>query len=174
MTVYTCGSAIDTIVSVYTGSCGALTQVACNDDNGSVGLCPGGLTSYISLTPAANTTYYIRVSGYNGATGSFNVRAAGGTTAVTIPTSPSSPTVTRSGTSSSVRWTDRSSNETLFRIERQQRVGSNWTNTVTFTVGANVTSFTNAVGAGRWRWRIRAENSAGASAYTAYVQQTVN
>lgn len=174
MTVDTCGSSIDTIVSVYTGSCGALTQVSCNDDNGSAGPCPGGLTSYVSFTPTANTTYYIRVSGYNGAAGAFNVRAAGGTAVATVPTSPASPTVTRSGSNSIVRWTDRSTNETLFRIERQQRVGGTWTNTLQFTVGTNVTSYTDPVGAGRWRWRIRAENAAGASAWTAYVQQNVN
>jgi titin len=128
----------------------------------------------VSFTPAANTTYYIRVSGYNGAAGAFNVRASGGTAVATVPTSPASPTVTRSGSTSIVRWTDRSTNETLFRIERQQRIGGTWTNTVQFTVGSNVTSYTDPVGAGRWRWRVRAENAAGASAWTAYVQQTVN
>ncbi|MFN7337880.1 MAG: Ig-like domain-containing protein, partial [bacterium] len=94
MTVDTCGSSYDTMIAVFTGSCGSLTQVACNDDAGANGPCPNGLMSYVSFTPTANTTYMIRVSGYNGATGSFNVRASGGvgnsntppTVAISAPT----------------------------------------------------------------------------------------
>lgn len=94
MTVDTCGSSFDTMIAVFTGSCGSLAQVACNDDAGANGPCPNGLMSYVSFTPTANTTYMIRVSGYNGATGSFNVRASGGvgnsntppTVAISAPT----------------------------------------------------------------------------------------
>ena len=34
VTVSTCGSDFDTALGIYTGSCGALVQVACDDDGG--------------------------------------------------------------------------------------------------------------------------------------------
>jgi hypothetical protein len=56
-----------------------MSTVACNDDNGSGNnACGGGLQSGVSYNVVANTTYYIRVSGYNGATGLFTVRVIGG------------------------------------------------------------------------------------------------
>ncbi|MEC8510578.1 MAG: VCBS repeat-containing protein, partial [Planctomycetota bacterium] len=57
------GSSFDTGVSVWTGECGALTQVGCNDDGGF------GLTSRLSFPAAAGTTYYLQVGGWNGASG---------------------------------------------------------------------------------------------------------
>jgi hypothetical protein len=173
VTINTCGSTFDTVLSVYTGACGARVQTQCNDDSGAVGPCPNGTTSYVTFTPVANTTYLIRVAGFNGARGNYTIRASGGTATVTLPTSPSTLRVGRAGTNSVLTWTDRSTNETLFRIERQQQINRVWTNTLTRTVGSNVTTFSDPVTAGVWRWRIRAENSAGASAWTGYVQQTV-
>jgi hypothetical protein len=67
----TCGSAYDTVVSVHTGTCGNLVQVGCNDDAGVNGLCPFTLQSYLSVPVASGTAYYIRVSGYNSASGSY-------------------------------------------------------------------------------------------------------
>lgn len=78
VTIDTCGSSFDTVVSVYTGSCGALTQIACNDDNASAGPCPGGTTSYLTFTSTAGTTYRVRVAGYASAIGNYTVRASGG------------------------------------------------------------------------------------------------
>jgi hypothetical protein len=74
VTISTCDSVapvFDTVLSVFTGTCGALTQVGCNDDSCS-------LRSSIALTATAGTTYYIRVAGYNSATGAFKVKAVGG------------------------------------------------------------------------------------------------
>ena len=93
----------------------------------------------------------------------------------TAPAAPSGQTATVAGTTVTVRWTDNSSNETTFEIKRQQRIGSTWTNETTVgSVGANVTQFTNTPGAGRWRYAIRAVNSAGASAWTGWAQVTIN
>ncbi|MEY4533718.1 MAG: hypothetical protein RLZZ246_36 [Planctomycetota bacterium] len=93
----------------------------------------------------------------------------------TAPSAPSGLTVTVSGATVTVRWTDNSSNETGFTVRRQQRVGSTWTNeTVISTTGANVTQITNAPGSGRWRYSVRAFNAAGTSAWTAWVQANVN
>jgi hypothetical protein len=69
----------NTQIAVYSGTCGALTFVACNDD---APVC-GGFTQYNSelsltgLTPGA--TYFIVVDGNNNAQGQFEVLAINGT-----------------------------------------------------------------------------------------------
>ena len=62
--VGTCGSSFDTVVVVYSGSCGALTQIGCNDDNG---VC--GTGSLLNVPVTFGMTYWIRVGGYLGANG---------------------------------------------------------------------------------------------------------
>lgn len=68
-TVSTCGSSIDTVVSVHS-ACGGV-QIACNDD------CPGtpclGSDSCTTFTAACNTSYRIRVATFDGAVGPFNL-----------------------------------------------------------------------------------------------------
>lgn len=54
----TFGSNYDTTLSVYTGSRGALTQLACNDDSGS-------LQSRVRFDAVAGTTYYFMVSSFS-------------------------------------------------------------------------------------------------------------
>ncbi|MEK6703976.1 MAG: PPC domain-containing protein [Planctomycetota bacterium] len=69
MVVDTFGSGYDTILSAHTGCPGNTgNQVACNDDT-------GGLQSQIVFSVTRNTTYRIRVSGYNGAAGNFTLHA---------------------------------------------------------------------------------------------------
>ena len=63
LTIDLSGSSYDTGAAVWTGECGALTQVGCNDDGGD------GLTSRLSFTASAGTTYYLQVGGWNGASG---------------------------------------------------------------------------------------------------------
>jgi hypothetical protein len=70
----TCGSNYDTVLSLHT-ACGA-AAVACNDDswNGGNNACGSGtghLQSGFDYTVAGGTTYYIRVSGFGGASGNF-------------------------------------------------------------------------------------------------------
>lgn len=59
-----CGSGFDTTLAIF-DACGG-TELACNDD-----FC--GLQSQISLSVTSGTTYFIRVSGFNGATGSYTL-----------------------------------------------------------------------------------------------------
>ena len=62
ITLNTAGSAIDTVLAVYTGGAvNGLTQVACNDDTG------GGDTSQVQFTGQAGTSYRVQVGGYNAA-----------------------------------------------------------------------------------------------------------
>ncbi|MCR9245274.1 MAG: hypothetical protein NXI31_09600 [bacterium] len=70
-TFRTCGSAFDTRIELFDGACGALNSLGCNDDD-----C--GLQSSITATLTDGVTYYVRVGGYNGATGEFTVEALPG------------------------------------------------------------------------------------------------
>ncbi len=64
----TCGGASwDTVLSVHTGCPGsAANQVGCLDDS-----C--GTQTQLSVNVVAGATYYVRIAGYNGATGAFTV-----------------------------------------------------------------------------------------------------
>jgi hypothetical protein len=67
-TCYPTAFSFDTAIAVWQGTCGALTQVAC-DDNG----CPGGQgRSSATWCASAGTTYLISVGGANGSHGQFN------------------------------------------------------------------------------------------------------
>ena len=70
----TCGSAYDTVLSIHSGCPGTnANQIACDDDAGSLGSCPGTLQSYLSIPVTNGTAYLIRVSGYNGASGNYTL-----------------------------------------------------------------------------------------------------
>lgn len=60
------GTAYDSKLDIYTGTCGAFTSVACNDD-----FC--SLQSSVSWITTVGTVYYIRVHGFSGATGVFTL-----------------------------------------------------------------------------------------------------
>ena len=67
--VSTAGSSFDTLLGVYTGdSIAGLNLVASNDDDPA-----GGITSYLTMTATANTSYRIAVDGLNGASGSITL-----------------------------------------------------------------------------------------------------
>ncbi|CAG1010119.1 hypothetical protein PHYC_03799 [Phycisphaerales bacterium] len=70
----TCGSLYDTVISVHTGCPGTTgNQIACNDDSGALGNCPFTLQSALNVAVSGGTTYYVRVSGFNGNTGNFTL-----------------------------------------------------------------------------------------------------
>lgn len=80
VSIDTCGSTYDTVISAYSGACGSLVQLAngCNDD--STAACGAGtLQSRVTVTLTRGTTYRIRVAGFQGATGDYTVRVVGGT-----------------------------------------------------------------------------------------------
>jgi len=63
VSVDTIGSGFDTVLAVYSGSCGALTGIDCDDDDG------GNLSSKLTHAVNAGVTYYYEVGGYAGAVG---------------------------------------------------------------------------------------------------------
>ncbi len=66
----TCGASFDTHLSLWTDCNGV--ELACNDD-AVIGPCASTTRSYFEYPVVAGTTYYVRVGGYNNATGSGNL-----------------------------------------------------------------------------------------------------
>jgi hypothetical protein len=84
------------------------------------------------------------------------------------PGIPGSLAVQKSNGSALVTWVDASDFEEGFTVERQQNTGT-WGGTVTLEpIGADATSITDSPGPGKWRYRIRATNFVGASAWTGW------
>lgn len=68
----------DSQIAVYSGACGSLAQIGCNDN---FTLCSsgGGRNSDVTVTGLTpGNTYYIRVDGRNAATGTFDIMAIDG------------------------------------------------------------------------------------------------
>ncbi|MCL4741625.1 MAG: S8 family serine peptidase [Phycisphaerales bacterium] len=93
----------------------------------------------------------------------------------TIPNPPSDVVaINNKNRTATVSWSDNSDNETSFQIERQkQNKKGNWTSSTYFTAGANATSYTDNSGTGTFRYRVRARNSAGDSAWSDWAEVTV-
>ncbi len=63
------GTMTDGGMAAYTGTCGALTLLACDDDSS-----PNGLMPYLSLTGLTpGSTLFLRVWDYGGGTGTFSI-----------------------------------------------------------------------------------------------------
>ena len=74
ITVTTCDAAsYDTSIVIYSGSCGALTPVACNGDAAADAACQGFYSKVSDLPVSAGTTYFVRVGGYDGEVGAGNL-----------------------------------------------------------------------------------------------------
>ncbi len=96
-----------------------------------------------------------------------NVEAQGG--GDTPPATPGRPRIlSQGGGTVLVTWADNSDNEDQFEVQRQTRIGRNWTTTRTIVVGENVTSAQDTPGTGRFRYRVRAGNAAGDSSWSSW------
>jgi hypothetical protein len=74
VTLNLCGSAYDTSVLVYTGTSGALTLVAANDDDASCNATNDSTRSRVSFSSDGTTTYRIAIEGWNsGSIGAFTL-----------------------------------------------------------------------------------------------------
>ncbi|MDG1050875.1 MAG: hypothetical protein P8M11_00625 [Planctomycetota bacterium] len=78
-----CGSSYDTALTVYSGNCGALIEITCNDD-----FC--GLQSGAVITGVlTGDVFLIRIAGYNGGTGTGSLQIVEGQ----APSPPSPVTI---------------------------------------------------------------------------------
>jgi len=74
--ITTCGSNYDTVLSVHSGCPGTSANVIlCNDDDAYCGGNPAR-QSALTIAASAGSTYYIRVAGYQGATGAVQLNAS--------------------------------------------------------------------------------------------------
>jgi M6 family metalloprotease-like protein len=76
VTISLCGSEFDTTLAVF-DACGG-NEIDCNDDFDCDGDGNTELQSQITLGMTAGITYWIRVAGYNGATGKYRLTVTGG------------------------------------------------------------------------------------------------
>lgn len=142
--------------------------------------------SSVGMNAAANATslidspglgtYRYRVAATNSAGNSAATSFAQVTVAEISPSAPSALAAAslNNGSQVNLTWTDGSNNETSFEITRQTQSGSTWGSLVTLNAAPNAGSLTDAPGIGTFRYRMRAVNTAGSSAYTAYAQVTVS
>ena len=85
LTVGTCTASYNTVLSVHTGCPGTSgNQIGCNDNSTTCGA--GSTRSYLAVSVTGGATYYIRVSGNSGATGTFTLTVVG--PADTMPPTP--------------------------------------------------------------------------------------
>lgn len=139
VTVSTVGSNYDTLIGVYTGTRGNLTQIACNSDAND------SLTSELTFIPVEGEDYYIQVAGELW----FGVEEAGGgdlyLSIEAIPVCylwgdpiagiPACPPITPDNLYAErvdyvnqidLSWRDNSTSETEFRIERSLSGADTW------------------------------------------------
>ena len=69
--VDTCPGDFDNNIEIFTGTCGALTSIGCNEDSS----CIGYWQASLNFPCTAGTTYFIYAGGYNGASGNLQIRA---------------------------------------------------------------------------------------------------
>jgi hypothetical protein len=126
------------------------------------------VSNYLNTGLNASTTYYYRVRATNTAGNSaYSNTASARTLAAAPPPAPSGLTATAIGSSQvNLSWTDNSSNETGFKVERATSSGGPWTQIG--TTGANAASFadTSAAASTTYYYRVRATGATGDSGYS--------
>lgn len=96
ITASLCGSSYDTQIDVYTGSCGALTNIGgCNDD-----FC--GIQSQMTWASTLGIVYRIRVHGFSGSTGAFTLAVTCAAPPCNAPGTPSASSITTN--SAALSW----------------------------------------------------------------------
>jgi hypothetical protein len=120
------------------------------------------VVSYSDTGLNAITQYYYRVRAYKGNKDSSYSNTASATTHDVVPSAPSNlvATVSYGPTKVAVSWTDNSSNEDDFVLERRVNGGSY---SVLATLSPNATSVT---GGNTYEYKVKATNEAGSSSYS--------
>jgi tripartite motif-containing protein 71 len=130
--------------------------------------------SWSDTAVASGNSYRYRVRAYNAAGNSAYSNIASITVPAALPAAPSNLAATAlSGSQIQLTWTDNANNETQFKIERCQ--GSSCSNFVQVRmVSANSTTYSDSRLRSRttYRYRVRASNNGGNSAYSDVVSAT--
>ncbi len=132
--------------------------------------------SYGSTGLTGETRYWYRVRAAGATAPSSYSNEASATTLMAKPTAPSALVAQAiSGSEIALQWTDNSTNEASFRLDRApNNAGAPGTFALLATLGANVTTYNNvSLPANTTYWyRVRSQNAAGNSAYTSAVSAT--
>jgi hypothetical protein len=125
--------------------------------------------TYADTGLAPSTTYWYRVRAFNSAGDSGYSNESGATTSPPPPPPPSNLAASASSYQISLSWTDNSSSEDGFKIERW-----NGSYAQISTVGANVTTYadTGLASSTTYSYRVRAFSNAGDSAYSNEISAT--
>ncbi len=135
-------------------------------------------TSFLDTGLDAATAYDYRVRAFNGAGDSPYSNVFTVTTLAPPPPAPSPPSglalTVNSSSSITLRWTDNSTNETAFRLERS--AGNDRGFSEMATVAADTTSYrdTGLAPATHYFYRVRAANATGSSAYSNTANATTS
>jgi titin len=138
---------------------------------------PANATGYLDITVTGGTSYSYRVKAMNGAGSSAFSAVASATTiaAGPVPVAPTSMAASALNSSHiEVTWTDASTNEDGFKIERCQGAGcTNFAIAVT-TLAPNGTSYMNGglLAGTTYRFRVQSYNGSGGSAFAGPVSAT--
>jgi hypothetical protein len=131
----------------------------------------GTYSAWTQVTVAFNTgsaTSITLYGAYNAGTGRFDDFVLDQQSAGTIPAAPSGLTATATGASSiTVSWTDNSSDETGFKLERKTGSGGTWSE-IAGSIAANTVTFNNTglSASTQYFYRLRSYNGAGNSSYS--------
>ncbi|MGZ8189407.1 MAG: fibronectin type III domain-containing protein [Methylosarcina sp.] len=141
-----------------------------------VGTVAGNTTNYNDNGLTAGTAYSYRVRATNnGSKSAYSNTATATTSLATRPAAPKTLTaVAGSDKQVSLSWSDQSNNQTGFNIERcSGRFCSNFTQIASVSENAVSWSDTTVTSGGSYRYRVRAYNSTGNSAYSNIASITV-
>lgn len=135
---------------------------------------PADTTSYLDTTVVAGTSYDYRVRACNaaGCSAWSNIASATVPTGVQVPAKPGNPVLTvLSAIDIDVAWADNSTNETRFELQRRTSA-LGWS--LIASPAANTTTYRDSplLPGIEFRYRIRACNSAGCSAWSSVIRAT--
>jgi len=136
-----------------------------------IGTAAANATTYSNTGLTAGTTYYYRVRGYRSSDASYSAYTsnASATTPLVALAAPSGLGASAvSTTQINLSWTDNSSDETNFRIERSANGTSGWTEVGTAAANATTYSNTGLTAGTTYYYRVRGYRSSDAS-YSAYT-----
>ncbi len=127
------------------------------------GVLGAGAQAFTDVGLAAGTTYVYRVIAVNGGGASAPSTTVSVTTPEAPPAAPTGLSATPAGTQVTLAWTDASSNEAGFRVERRALPGGAFAALATLPAGT--TGFVDATGGpdGAYEYRVLASNAGGDS-----------
>ncbi len=151
-------------IELKTGAGGTYAQIATVGANA---------ISYGSNGLNPNTTYYFRVRAFDGGDNSAYSNEDSATTHPNPPAAPGDLTATAvSNSQINLAWTDNSSNETGFKIERKLTSAVNFTQIDTVAAGVTSYASTGLATTTSYTYRVRAYNAGGNSAYSNQASAT--